>query len=446
MACLQCGARTTSHLCSPPPFRGASLSNMQSSLKADRKNAPENLYKKSAQKELALLRIIHRNHDVSRVELVELTGFSAGLITAIVQDLITKGLVTELPGRPSAAGRRPVALKVRHDAAYVIGVDLGSFYLRVVVTDMLGNTVHKLQTETNLPDGREKVLHKTFSAIHNAIQECGIPKKAIRGIGMGHSGIIDPATGIVLSFPRPGQMTEWKNVPLRQLVEKEFGVPCVLEDSVRAIALAERCFGVERNLEDFVYIDVGMGIGAGIILNGGLYRGSGGGAGEFGHMTVEENGPLCCCGNNGCLEMMASCAAIISAARRAIEQGVDSKIRELVSGDLEQISIEVIAQAAQQNDSLAFRVFDEAVSHIGVALADVVNLLNPGVVVFGGPLFRAAPHLVEPLKRVIKQRALERSANQVQLRVSKLGSEAGALGAARAVSEDVIEDLYREAL
>ncbi len=144
--------------------------------------------------------------------------------------------------------------------------------------------------------------------------------------------------------------------------------------------------------------------------------------------------------------MMASCAAIIRAARGAIEQGVDSKIRELVAGNLEHISIEAIAKAVQENDSLAFRVFDEAVSHIGVALADVVNLLNPGVVVFGGPLFRAAPHLVEPLKRVIKQRALERSANQVQLRVSKLGSEAGALGAARAVSEDVIEDLYREAL
>ncbi len=144
--------------------------------------------------------------------------------------------------------------------------------------------------------------------------------------------------------------------------------------------------------------------------------------------------------------MMASCAAIIHAARGAIEQGVDSKIRELVEGDLKRISIEIIAEAAQENDSLAFRVFHEAVSHIGVALADVVNLLNPGVVVFGGPLFRAAPYLLEPLKRVIKQRALERSANQVQLSVSNLGSEGGALGAARAISERVIENLYRQAL
>jgi len=114
--------------------------------------------------------------------------------------------------------------------------------------------------------------------------------------------------------------------------------------------------------------------------------------------------------------------------------------------DFRHLSIEVIAQAARENDSLAFRVLDEAVSHIGVALADLVNLLNPGVVIFGGPLFRAAPHLLEALKRVLKQRALERSANQTQLCVSNLGSEAGALGAARAASEKVIEHLYREAL
>jgi predicted NBD/HSP70 family sugar kinase len=415
---------------------------------ANPKNGLKRCYPKSAEKELGLLRVIHKNDQVSRIDLVERTGFSAGSITGMVQSLISKGLVTELPvtARLSTSGRRPVGLKVRHDAAYLVGVDLGSFYLRTLVTDMLGNVVHKIQIEANLPAGREQVLHKTFEAIRTVMRDCGVPRKSIRGIGLGHSGIIDSLTGTVLSFPRPGQMTEWKNVPLREMIVNEFSLPCILEDSVRAIALAERCYGMGRRLNDFVYIDVGMGIGAGIVLDGKLYKGFGDGAGEFGHMTVEENGPLCCCGNNGCLEMMASCAAIMRATRNAIEQGVDSKIRELVMEDFRQLSIEVIAQAARENDSLAFRVLDEAVSHIGVALADLVNLLNPGVVIFGGPLFRTAPHLLEALKRVLKQRALERSANQTQLCVSNLGSEAGALGAARAASEKVIEHLYREAL
>jgi predicted NBD/HSP70 family sugar kinase len=403
-------------------------------------------YPKSAQKELAVLHLIHDQKDLSRSKLAEITGLSAGLITGITQVLLKRGLITESRERTNSVGRTPVALSIRRDAAYVMGVDLGSFYLRVVVTDVVGNVVYSFQTETGLSAGREQVLAQTFNVVHEAMKACGIPEKAIAGIGMAHSGIVDSASGTVLSFPRPGQMAEWKNVPLQKMLEREFGLPCNLEDSVRAIALAERCFGIGPSCENFVYIDVGMGIGAGIFLDGNLYKGHGGGAGEFGHMTVEENGPLCCCGNNGCLEIMASCAAIIHAARSAIEQGVDSKIQEMVSGGLDLISVEIIADAARQNDSLAFRILHDAVSHIGVALADLVNLLNPGTVVFGGALFRAAPDLVGPLRTIIKQRALERSANQVQLRVSQLRSDAGAIGAARAVSDKVIESLYISSL
>jgi predicted NBD/HSP70 family sugar kinase len=162
-------------------------------------------------------------------------------------------------------------------------------------------------------------------------------------------------------------------------------------------------------------------------------------------MTVDEHGPLCCCGNYGCLETLASCAAIIQSVKSAIEKGVDSKVRELAQGDMNRISIEMIGQAAMQNDSLSFRVLHEAVSHIAIALADVVNLLNPHVLIFGGALFRSAPELfLEPLKRTIKQRALEKSANEVQLKISTLGSEAGAVGAGRLISEIVVERLYQE--
>jgi glucokinase len=163
-------------------------------------------------------------------------------------------------------------------------------------------------------------------------------------------------------------------------------------------------------------------------------------------MTVDEHGQLCCCRNYGCLETVASCASIIQSVKSAIEKGVDSRVRELAEGDLSRISIEMIGQAAMQNDSLSFRVLHEAVSHIAIALADVVNLLNPHVLIFGGALFRSAPELfLEPLKRTIKQRALEKSANEVELKISTLGSEAGALGAGRLISEIVVERLYKEA-
>jgi glucokinase-like ROK family protein len=400
---------------------------------------------KNAQKELRLLRLIHTNHNVSRIELAKRTGGSAAAMTAIVQRLIARGLVVESGKGATSSGRKPVSLSLPHDLGYVVGVDLGSFFLRVIVADVVGKIYHHFEIETKMAEGREKVLSRSFSAIHKAIEKSQVPRASIKGIGMAHSGVIDSNKGVVLCFPRPGQMTQWRNVPLRDMLEKEFGVPSVLDDSARMMALAERQFGLGQKINDFLFVEVGMGIGASIFMDGRLYRGPGGSAGELGHMTVDENGPLCSCGNNGCLEAMASCAALIQAVRAGIQQGVNSKVSELVNGDLGRVSIEIVVQAARQNDTLALRVLDEAVSHIGVVLADVINLLNPSVVIFGGPLFRAAQELVlDRLRQVVRQRALEKSANEVQFKISGLGSEAASLGAARLASERILELLYAE--
>jgi predicted NBD/HSP70 family sugar kinase len=176
-----------------------------------------------------------------------------------------------------------------------------------------------------------------------------------------------------------------------------------------------------------------------------LYRGPGGSAGELGHMTVEENGPLCSCGNRGCLEAMASCAAVIQTVKSAIQQGVNSRVPELVQGDLDRIGIEEIVQAAKENDTLSSRVLHDAISRIGLMLADVINLLNPSCVIFAGPLFRhGGDFLLEQLKDVIRRRALEKSGSEVKLRISTLGSEAAALGAARFITQQILENLYHE--
>jgi glucokinase-like ROK family protein len=402
-------------------------------------------YSKALRSEVGILRLIHENNRISRIELAKRTGSSAASITAIAHRLINKRLIVESGQASTHFGRKPVLLSVRNDAAYVMGVDLGSFFVRVVVADINGNLVYKVQTETELSQGREWVLSKTFKLIEKAMKDSRIARSSIKGIGIGHSGVIDIQRGIVLSLPRAGQMLEWKNVPLRSMLEERFGLPCSLEDTVRTRAIAEKHFGLGANLSDFIYIDVGMGIGATIFIDGDIYRGPGGNAGEFGHMTVDERGPLCSCGNNGCVEALASCAAIIQTVRGAIERGVNTKVRDLAQGNPQNISIEIIAQAAMENDSLAFRVLHEAVSHIAVALADVVNLLNPKVIIFGGALFQSAPQLLlEELKRPLKQRALEKSANEVELKVSTLGREAGALGAARLISETVLDRLYAE--
>lgn len=401
---------------------------------------------KSEPRDLTILRLIHSGCGYSRLDLARRTGLSPALITNIVRNLIALGLVQEAPAISSLVGRKPIPLEIPAESACLIGVDIGSFFSHVIVADINGRVMHHERIETGIPDGRVSVLDRVFDCVRRAIAASKVNRDAIRGLGIAHSGVIDTEKGIVLSFPRPGQMAEWKNVPLQAIFEEQFHLPCLIEDSVRTMATAERHFGLGREVDDFLFVEVGMGIGAAIFIDGRLYCGAAGKAGEFGHITVDQDGPLCSCGNNGCLESVASCAAIIQAGRLAIERGVDSQIREIARGDLSRIGIEGIAQAAADGDSLAFRVLQDAATWIGRGLADLVNLLNPRLIIFGGALFRAAPQLLsDPLRRIIRQRALEKSSNDVQLCLSPLGGEAGALGAARMIAVRALDHLYQKA-
>ncbi len=399
--------------------------------------------RKSSQTELGMLKLIQMRPNISRVELAKVSGMSTAAMSGTVHALIKKNLIVEVQQASAGLGRRRIALSIRPNLAYLLGVDLGTYHLRVVVADMTGKIVYSRELKTEMASGRQEVLVRTFAAMREAILESGLDPRSIRGIGMGHSGVIDVEKGLVLSFPRPGQMQQWKDVPLQKMLEDEFGIPCLLEDSARAVATAEKHFGAGEHLKDFLYIDVGMGIGAAIFIDGLLYRGSNGSAGEVGHITVEENGPLCFCGNRGCLEALASCTAIIDNVKNAIHKGVTTEISEMAGGDLNDISMEIIAEAAEKNDSLGYRALNDAATRIGVAAADLVNLLNPSALILGGGLFRAAPaFLMDHLKRTIRQRALEESGHDVHLMVSKLGSEAGALGAAHLIAEKLLPALY----
>jgi predicted NBD/HSP70 family sugar kinase len=290
-------------------------------------------------------------------------------------------------------------------------------------------------------------VQTTCAIVRKALQDCRLPKSAIKGIGLSHSGVIDTQNGVVLSYPRPGHMSDWKNLPLKAIVEREFGLPTAVDDHTRMMAVAEKYFGMGAGVDDFIFVQVSKGIGLTVVIDGEFYRGPGGVAGEFGHMTMDENGQLCCCGNDGCLETVASCTAIIETVRRAILKGVDSAVIGLAQGNLDQISIEMVARAAMENDTLAFRVLNEGITHIGVALSSVVNLLSPRVVILGGLLFNhAGSLLLEPLRRIIIQRRLDKSANEIQFMISSLGGNAAAIGSARLISEKIVEHIYQESL
>jgi predicted NBD/HSP70 family sugar kinase len=398
--------------------------------------------RKASQTELSVLKLIQMTPAISRVELSNLSGLSSAAITGVVGSLIDKGLLVEEKSSTKTLGRKRVTLSLRPSLGCVIGIDLGTFNLRISVTDLNGEILASLQVKTEMERGREEVLRRCFTLTREILATSGIELSQVLGIGVAFSGVIDVQRGWVLSYPRLGQVEQWRNIPLKKLIEDEFNVPCILEDSVRAVATSEKYLGAGIPLKDFVYVDVGMGVGASIFINGQIYRGFNGSAGEFGHMTVDENGPLCICGSYGCLEALATCSTIILTVRAAIEKGVASKTLELAGGDASGITIEMIALAADQNDSLAYRALSEAASHIGAAAADLVNLLNPQAIIFGGALFRSAPKLLlEQIHRVVRHRAMEKLFNDVSLLISPLQSDAGARGMARLVGADVVSSI-----
>ena len=387
-------------------------------------------------KEIAILNTIREYGPISRTKIAKIFKLSPATITKYINGLIKAGIVKEDGWESSTGGRMPVLLRIAPEAMYAIGVDLGGANLRVVVVNLENNIVAKITKKTNPDEGRDKVFRRVIDVIHEAIELSRVEKDKIRGIGVGISGLIDHQRGICLYCPN---IEGWENVPVKKLIEEEFAVDTSVEDSSRAMALAEHWSGIARKVENFIFVNVGVGIGCGIFIHGKLYRGIGGIAGELGHITIDEAGPRCNCGNYGCLETLASGPAISRRARQAIEEGVVSLIEKLAEGKLENITPEIVVEATKRGDKLAFNIMEKTGEYLGIGIADMINIFNPELIVIGAGVSQAGNILLEPLKRTVKARALQLSSSMTNIKVSQLGNNGGALGAAIMVLKDIFE-------
>jgi glucokinase len=222
----------------------------------------------------------------------------------------------------------------------------------------------------------------------------------------------------------------WVDVPLGDIIHKRFKVDTFLVNDASAAALGEYRFGVGRGVKNLVLFTLGTGIGGGIIADGKLYLGAVGGAAEFGHMTIDANGPRCGCGNTGCLEMLASGTAIAGDAVRHINKGEKSSLLDMVGGKLEDINAEVIGRVARNGDLLARDVIARAAYYLGIGMVNIVNIFNPEMIVIGGGMAELGDMLIEPGRRMVAERAFSISARLVRIVIAQLGNEAGVYGAA----------------
>jgi len=284
------------------------------------------------------------------------------------------------------------------------------------------------------------LIELTEGVLHNA----GVKHSDLRGIGMGISGVLDRQTGTTLFWPK---VPQWLNVPVQKLLEDHFHTRVELEDTPRTMAFAERRLGAAQGVGEFVYLMIGAGTGSTLFFNCQLYTGSSGFAGEFGHITIDENGPLCSCGNRGCLETLISASALIRKAQQALSQGLSIHLWQLTGGDPERVLVETIAEAARANDRFSMRLLTEAGTHLGSAIIGLINLLNPELIVIGGGLASAAGDLMLPhIERVIRDRALIRAVNKVSIQISGLQNVDWARGAALLAAEKALEPMFLESL
>ena len=308
----------------------------------------------------------------------------------------------------------------------VVGVDVGGTKTLLALVDPGGGVRARRRVETPQrgPEDLVQVLVRELEAL---LEQAGRRREDVLGLGVGAPGPLDPRSGVVFE---PPNLAGWRDVPLAAMLQEAAGIPTWVENDANAAALAEAWVGVGTGVRDLIYITVSTGIGGGLILDGELYHGVSGTAGEVGHMTVEPEGPLCGCGRRGHLEAVASGGAIARMAQEAVRAGRETRLSALPS---QALTAEAVAEAAAQGDALAREIYARAGSYIGLAVASLVNVLNPAMVVFGGGVSKAGDLLLEPVRRVVRERAFRRPAQAAQIVPAGLGDDVGVIGAAAVV-------------
>ncbi|MBE0415102.1 MAG: ROK family protein [Dehalococcoidia bacterium] len=303
----------------------------------------------------------------------------------------------------------------------IVGVDLGGSKINVILADSRGNIEGRDWRDTLAHEGPEAVIKRIIKSIKQVASGADIA-----GIGIGAAGTCEASTGIITFSPN---LPEWHNIPLKDIIQREFGLPTYLENDATAAVLGEHFFGAGVGVENLVYVSVGTGIGGGVIIGGQLYHGASGSAGEIGHMTIDVNGPICKCGNIGCWETFASGTALAREAMRRIESGAQTTIPSFAGGDLGRVSAESVFLAAQVGDNLARDLIWRTAHYLGVGLVNLVNIFNPQLILIGGGLSQMGPLLLDPALKVVSERAFELPARAVRIELARLGADAGALGA-----------------
>jgi glucokinase len=322
----------------------------------------------------------------------------------------------------------------------ILGVDLGGSKILTAIVNSAGEMLSSDESTTPATEGREVVIQSIVDSAHSVLGRATCTISDISAIGIGAPGISNPEAGILFTSPNlPG----WRNVLLRDIIQNRLSKKAYLINDANAAALGEFYFGAARDVRNFIYITLSTGIGGGIVIDGKIYGGAIGVAGEVGHMTIDDKGPICNCGNKGCWETLASGTALAREARHRIEEGIKTYILEYVEGDVEKVTAQVIHSAAQQGDSLAKKLISRTGYYVGVGLANLINIFNPELIVIGGGLSNIGDMLLKPAFKTAGERAYKEAFQAVRFAAAELGRNSGVIGAAAYALQEMKKEVCK---
>ncbi|HLL67987.1 MAG TPA: ROK family transcriptional regulator [Micromonosporaceae bacterium] len=369
-----------------------------------------------------ILRRLYRGVGVTRHEIAADTGLSFATVSNTVAELLELGILMEAGFRSSGGGRPRAVIAVNAARGALVGVDIAETYVQAEVFDLrlqtLGTVERALHPEENQP---ADVVAHVVAAVGAVLGDAGVDRADVVGVGVSLPGQVDPEAGVSIFAPN----WNWHDVPVGMALAGPLGLPLHVDNPLKASTVAHLWFGAGRAADDLVVVTLGTGVGAGLAFGGSLYRGVTNSAGEWGHTSLILDGRLCRCGNRGCVEAYVGAAGIMQNLRDLVPGSA------LLHSDDQTATITDLAAAADRNDPVAVKVITETARYLGAGVADLVNVINPEVVVLGGWVAGLlGPHLLPEVRNVIARHALRRSGEAARLELCQIGRNAVSLGAA----------------
>jgi len=373
---------------------------------------------------------------ISRTKISDITSLGLSTVSNIVADLIKKDFIYETGEEESSGGRRPILLEFNCNDRFVLGIKIGLDGIVIGLTNMKSQILDKVFTSSPVNQGEATIFKVLIKAIQDLISNNKINTDKVIGCGIGVSGFVHQKEGVLVS----SKILGWREIRFKELLEEKYNFPVFVDKDVNTLTLAEKRFGVGEKLKNFICITIGKGIGAGIVIDGSIYHGTYGGAGDFGHIVIDKDGPLCYCGKRGCLEVFSSDQFIIDKTKEAVKSGKTTLLKAFLKEEegLDSISVDMTLRAAREGDVIAKNIFQEVGRNLGIGVINLISLFDPELIAVGGEGAKAGELIFHPIREVVINNFPQKK--EIEIVPLQLGEDGWLIGAAELVLSEVFKN------